>query len=450
MDTTGSADSEEVYLAYLDLLGKLHPAGTRLDKIDDYLIGRASGMPPSLSDESRSDSWTSSGQEQEEREAIARLVDALVHFPQAGTPALQGCLPHRPYSLLTLLALLADPCLLFLLASLGVCLSDLDSPPLFNLLSLDTKRILKSIHDDQSLARPLRIPRDVRRRIREAKEKRARRDTTDQRAAAQTMKRAGSESRQGWPSDAGVGVSRTGEWIDGFFVEEYDEDRRLQPQASLPPAPSAPAPAPSTPLPPESTQTPSTKLDRLRLKRAKLASLESRSSIRLTTTPSPPPPPPPPAIPVPSTNLHPASLPPFPSVLVQNLPVEASPESLLFFFQHGSDIFKTARKINQRIDALGRNLQKYSANVRQTYGGMGQKKFGFLRAEDIVDVPCTSRPGSRAVHVHFPSPSTSLTQHDPPSSAAFISEFHNKKFFPFDPLSPRLSCSLLGPPTTTS
>ncbi|PLW20273.1 hypothetical protein PCANC_07418 [Puccinia coronata f. sp. avenae] len=444
-------DGDEVYRAYSDLLAKLLRPTTRMDEIDDYLIGRTKWLPR------REDEASEEEPEDEETET---LLDALVHFPPSGVGVLEGYLPHRSYTLLTLFALRADRVLIFLLASLGVKVSDFDWSGQFHALSEEAKLILKSIRNEQRLRRPPRIPRDIRRKIQQVKEKRIAQQT---RATPPVKRPRRSESIEAIKVADEPEGPKAGEWIGGFFVEEYEDEKEAA-RVRLPPPPPPLLKKTESVGPNRRPKLPD-RDPRHQSKRAKLASLGAPSSHRPTTTPSPPPPPPPqpppPHIPLHTTTTAPSQLPSshgnFVPIRVSNLPIEASLQSLLFFFQHGADIFKVARTQNQRIDALGRNLTKFDPHIAQKYAAkrgneVGHSKkmstFGYLKMGDIVQEKTRQGQGNdtQSVLVRLPLHPTngsSLAK----TGNLFIAEFHSKKFFRYDPLGIPLTCSLLSPPT---
>jgi hypothetical protein len=161
--------------------------------------------------------------------------------------------------------------------------------------------------------------RDIQRRIQEAKE---RREDEERQKAQAACKRPRTDSLEADASHQ----TQSGEWIGGYFVEDYEEKQEDG---------ARPLPLPST-----MRQTgPRVTGNRRQDKRARLASLHAHPAQRVTTTPSPPPPP----IPLSTTiQLLPPGTQntPFVSVQVSNLPIEASLQSILFFFQHGADVFK--------------------------------------------------------------------------------------------------------------
>ncbi|KAA1083671.1 hypothetical protein PGT21_003484 [Puccinia graminis f. sp. tritici] len=418
-----------VYRAYLDLIGLVHRPETRIDKIDDFLIGRTNALPSAASGENDEDPE----EEEEEIKVLDQLINQLINFPSNGHGVLEGLLPNRPYSLLTLFALLGDRQLIYILCSLGVSVTDFDWTRYFSALSEEVKLILSSIRSMQRVRRPLRIPRDIQQRIREAKERRE----GQERQNAQAAKRPRTDSIEADTSHQTR--TRSGEWIRGYFVEDYEEKEEDQ---------ARPSPLP-TPI--QQTGTRLTE-NRRQDKRARLASLHALPAQRVTTTPSPPPPPSPPIPLSTATQLLPPETQntPFISVLVSNLPIGASPQSILFFFQHGADIFKAARTQNQRIDALGRNLHKFKPNTIQAYqqkpnggkGGEGHRGYE-VRGEDLkmVEEPTGCQAETRSVIVRFARPSGDNQQ---APWEIFIQEFHNKKFFRFDSLCLPLSCRLLS------
>jgi hypothetical protein len=143
-----------VYRAYADLINLVHRPGTRIDSIDDFLIGRTNALPSAAPGESDEDSEQD---EEEENKILDQLIDHLIHFPSNAHGALQGLLPNRPYSLLTLFALLGDRRLIYVLCSCGVSVSDFNWTRYFSALSEEAKLILSSIRSEQRLRRAPRI-----------------------------------------------------------------------------------------------------------------------------------------------------------------------------------------------------------------------------------------------------------------------------------------------------
>ncbi|POW03524.1 hypothetical protein PSTT_11007 [Puccinia striiformis] len=180
-------------------------------------------------------------------------------------------------------------------------------------------------------------------------------------------------------------------------------------------------------------------------KRAKLASLTSLPTPRYTTTPSPPPPP------TKSTTVDiPTDLvtqnQSFVFVLVENLPMEASLSSIIFFFQNGSDIYKSARTHAQKTDALNGKLSRFKSNSMKLNKGI--LKFNLTQTDlTILKKKCESDHQSglvddqtKSILVRFPRLSSSS---DLPVWNKFINEFQDKKFLVCDLLCPPLKCSLI-------
>jgi hypothetical protein len=187
------------------------------------------------------------------------------------------------------------------------------------------------------------IARDIRRKIQQVKEKRIAQQT---RATPPVKRPRRSESIEAIKVADEPEGPKAGEWIGGFFVEEYEDEKEAA-RVRLPPPPPPLLKKTESVGPNRRPKLPD-RDPRHQSKRAKLASLGAPSSHRPTTTPSPPPPPPPqpppPHIPLHTTTTAPSQLPSshgnFVPIRVSNLPIEASLQSLLFFFQHGADIFK--------------------------------------------------------------------------------------------------------------
>ncbi|WAR57870.1 hypothetical protein PtB15_5B100 [Puccinia triticina] len=438
--------SEDGFRAYRSLLALVLRPETRMDRIDDYLVGKTGQLPAAESSQE-----DSSSEDEGEEKTLAELLEAVVTFPATSLGVLQGLLPSRPYSLLTLFALHGDRCLIYALSSLTpASLVDFDWR-LFNALSPEAKLILKSIRADRRLRRPLRIPRDIQRRIQEIKQNRV---------AQQRQKRSRTDSPEPAGRNGQQATAKTGVWMGNYFVEDYEDQAADQDPSARPSGTTTNSNRSRSQAGPCSSNPPQNVKPRaVDHKRAKLASLAAAPRQRATTTPSPPPPPPPPPPPLPLP-AGPQALPggdtnsPFVCVQVSGLPLEASPESILFFFQHGADIFKVARKHEQRINALGRALHKFKPNVIHAYRAKGSSgKGGEVRRFEVkgadITMVETSGPGgaqaeTRSVIVRFRRNSSSpLDDQQQTAWKAFIEEFNRKKYFPYDPLCPPLSCRLL-------
>ncbi|KAI7954346.1 hypothetical protein MJO28_004746 [Puccinia striiformis f. sp. tritici] len=402
---------DSVYESYLNLLRLISIRNTRIDEIDEYLIGRLAELPKPNEDE----------------ETETELIEAILNFPPDGHGVLSGYLPNRAYSLLTLFALMGDQYLVYAITSVGIDVSDFDWSSHFNLLSHEVKLVLRSIKSDQSLRRPLRIPGEVQRKFREIRE-----NYRIQRELKRTR-----EEELSIPAEIADPTPKTGIWIGAYFVEDYDliTDQQQNQQQTR-----------STLSHKSSSSTITRRSNNIHQnKRAKLASLTSLPTPRYTTTPSPPPPP------TKSTTVDiPTDLvtqnQSFVFVLVENLPMEASLSSIIFFFQNGSDIYKSARTHAQKTDALNGKLSRFKSNSMKLNKGI--LKFNLTQTDlTILKKKCESDHQSglvddqtKSILVRFPRLSSSS---DLPVWNKFINEFQDKKFLVCDLLCPPLKCSLI-------
>ncbi|KAH9457681.1 hypothetical protein Pst134EB_010008 [Puccinia striiformis f. sp. tritici] len=402
---------DSVYESYLNLLRLVSKRNTRIDEIDEYLIGRLAELPKPNEDE----------------ETETELIEAILNFPPDGHGVLSGYLPNRAYSLLTLFALMGDQYLVYAITSVGIDVSDFDWSSHFNLLSHEVKLVLRSIKSDQSLRRPLRIPGEVQRKFREIRE-----NYRIQRELKRTR-----EEELSIPAEIADPTPKTGIWIGAYFVEDYDliTDQQQNQQQTR-----------STLSHKSSSSTITRRSNNIHQnKRAKLASLTSLPTPRYTTTPSPPPPP------TKSTTVDiPTDLvtqnQSFVFVLVENLPMEASLSSIIFFFQNGSDIYKSARTHAQKTDALNGKLSRFKSNSMKLNKGI--LKFNLTQTDlTILKKKCESDHQSglvddqtKSILVRFPRLSSSS---DLPVWNKFINEFQDKKFLVCDLLCPPLKCSLI-------
>ncbi|KAI7959775.1 hypothetical protein MJO29_004843 [Puccinia striiformis f. sp. tritici] len=402
---------DSVYESYLNLLRLISIRNTRIDEIDEYLIGRLAELPKPNEDE----------------ETETELIEAILNFPPDGHGVLSGYLPNRAYSLLTLFALMGDQYLVYAITSVGIDVSDFDWSSHFNLLSHEVKLVLRSIKSDQSLRRPLRIPGEVQRKFREIRE-----NYRIQRELKRTR-----EEELSIPAEIADPTPKTGIWIGAYFVEDYDliTDQQQNQQQTR-----------STLSHKSSSSTITRRSNNIHQnKRAKLASLTSLPTPRYTTTPSPPPPP------TKSTTVDiPTDLvtqnQSFVFVLVENLPMEASLSSIIFFFQNGSDIYKSARTPAQKTDALNGKLSRFKSNSMKLNKGI--LKFNLTQTDlTILKKKCESDHQSglvddqtKSILVRFPRLSSSS---DLPVWNKFINEFQDKKFLVCDLLCPPLKCSLI-------
>ncbi|KAH9468445.1 hypothetical protein Pst134EA_008989 [Puccinia striiformis f. sp. tritici] len=402
---------DSVYESYLNLLRLISIRNTRIDEIDEYLIGRLAELPKPNEDE----------------ETETELIEAILNFPPDGHGVLSGYLPIRAYSLLTLFALMGDQYLVYAITSVGIDVSDFDWSSHFNLLSHEVKLVLRSIKSDQSLRRPLRIPGEVQRKFREIRE-----NYRIQRELKRTR-----EEELSIPAEIADPTPKTGIWIGAYFVEDYDliTDQQQNQQQTR-----------STLSHKSSSSTITRRSNNIHQnKRAKLASLTSLPTPRYTTTPSPPPPP------TKSTTVDiPTDLvtqnQSFVFVLVENLPMEASLSSIIFFFQNGSDIYKSARTPAQKTDALNGKLSRFKSNSMKLNKGI--LKFNLTQTDlTILKKKCESDHQSglvddqtKSILVRFPRLSSSS---DLPVWNKFINEFQDKKFLVCDLLCPPLKCSLI-------
>ncbi|KNF00517.1 hypothetical protein PSTG_06209 [Puccinia striiformis f. sp. tritici PST-78] len=402
---------DSVYESYLNLLRLVSKRNTRIDEIDEYLIGRLAELPKPNEDE----------------ETETELIEAILNFPPDGHGVLSGYLPIRAYSLLTLFALMGDQYLVYAITSVGIDVSDFDWSSHFNLLSHEVKLVLRSIKSDQSLRRPLRIPGEVQRKFREIRE-----NYRIQRELKRTR-----EEELSIPAEIADPTPKTGIWIGAYFVEDYDliTDQQQNQQQTR-----------STLSHKSSSSTITRRSNNIHQnKRAKLASLTSLPTPRYTTTPSPPPPP------TKSTTVDiPTDLvtqnQSFVFVLVENLPMEASLSSIIFFFQNGSDIYKSARTHAQKTDALNGKLSRFKSNSMKLNKGI--LKFNLTQTDlTILKKKCESDHQSglvddqtKSILVRFPRLSSSS---DLPVWNKFINEFQDKKFLVCDLLCPPLKCSLI-------
>ncbi|POW01185.1 hypothetical protein PSHT_12667 [Puccinia striiformis] len=327
---------DSVYESYLNLLRLISIRNTRIDEIDEYLIGRLAELPKPNEDE----------------ETETELIEAILNFPPDGHGVLSGYLPNRAYSLLTLFALMGDQYLVYAITSVGIDVSDFDWSSHFNLLSHEVKLVLRSIKSDQSLRRPLRIPGEVQRKFREIRE-----NYRIQRELKRTR-----EEELSIPAEIADPTPKTGIWIGAYFVEDYDliTDQQQNQQQTR-----------STLSHKSSSSTITRRSNNIHQnKRAKLASLTSLPTPRYTTTPSPPPPP------TKSTTVDiPTDLvtqnQSFVFVLVENLPMEASLSSIIFFFQNGSDIYKVVQEhMLKKQDALNGKLSRFKSNSMKLNKGI--------------------------------------------------------------------------------
>ncbi|KAI9599850.1 hypothetical protein KEM48_007475 [Puccinia striiformis f. sp. tritici PST-130] len=386
---------DSVYESYLNLLRLVSKRNTRIDEIDEYLIGRLAELPKPNEDE----------------ETETELIEAILNFPPDGHGVLSGYLPIELYAI----------------TSVGIDVSDFDWSSHFNLLSHEVKLVLRSIKSDQSLRRPLRIPGEVQRKFREIRE-----NYRIQRELKRTR-----EEELSIPAEIADPTPKTGIWIGAYFVEDYDliTDQQQNQQQTR-----------STLSHKSSSSTITRRSNNIHQnKRAKLASLTSLPTPRYTTTPSPPPPP------TKSTTVDiPTDLvtqnQSFVFVLVENLPMEASLSSIIFFFQNGSDIYKSARTHAQKTDALNGKLSRFKSNSMKLNKGI--LKFNLTQTDlTILKKKCESDHQSglvddqtKSILVRFPRLSSSS---DLPVWNKFINEFQDKKFLVCDLLCPPLKCSLI-------
>lgn len=523
-------------------------SNTIFDKVDDYLIGRRTKLPANGSRTSTTDDRGQEDREEEEEEEegdreelVDRIIESILRFPVQGLGVLEGRLMERPYSLMSLFSLVGHRDLIYSFVRItGIDTRDLDSNrSWFKLLSRPTQLILKSIQDHQRnhphRNRPLSIPPDVQIRIDRIKdrirsqdrlesERRVERDDVIESSRA-TKERLGlendSDHHQGRGSRSSV---RKGEWIGEYFIEDYDQDRDEERQDEEQPAVSSTTlDRPTDPIIVHpSTQSPSDRnLSYQQRKRSKLAqvlnprilrdhpidreNVEDRSTSSSITNHLPlPNSSNPPTFQTTTTttesiNNEPKELetPPY-FIQLDHIPIDASPQSILFFLRHGPEIFKTVRTQNQRIDALGRNLNKFRLSFdhhprtwsHQAHRGTGSlslksdlNRFKTINYEDLTFLPTPTTATTTTTISHefqsilikfdLPNHLHPSRAHPPPPSDhsrpdevldrshqellrlrqlchSFIHHFHAQKFFKFDPLCPKLICRFSSHPSSSS
>ncbi|KAI9609606.1 hypothetical protein H4Q26_007566 [Puccinia striiformis f. sp. tritici PST-130] len=354
---------------------------TRIDEIDEYLIGRLAELPKPNEDE----------------ETETELIEAILNFPPDGHGVLSGYLPIELYAI----------------TSVGIDVSDFDWSSHFNLLSHEVKLVLRSIKSDQSLRRPLRIPGEVQRKFREIRE-----NYRIQRELKRTR-----EEELSIPAEIADPTPKTGIWIGAYFVEDYDliTDQQQNQQQTR-----------STLSHKSSSSTITRRSNNIHQnKRAKLASLTSLPTPRYTTTPSPPPPP------TKSTTVDiPTDLvtqnQSFVFVLVENLPMEASLSKCKNTAQKTDALNGKLSRFKSNSMKLNKGILKF--NLTQTDLTILKKKCESDHQSGLVD------DQTKSILVRFPRLSSSS---DLPVWNKFINEFQDKKFLVCDLLCPPLKCSLI-------